>query len=145
ITLAEMNSGSVTNTATASAKFGTTTVTDTAFATVTADQKPAIKLTKPASPTTYVHAGQTITYTYVIENTGNVTVHGTAGDGSFEDRNNDANGNSPPTTTSLDPTDTVTCTGTHTITLAEMNSGPVTNTATASAKFRTTHAHSHPP
>ena len=69
----DLDAGSVTNVA--SATNGTvTSPTDTV--TVPATQKPELTLNKSASPLTYTTVGQTITYDYVLNNTGNVTLSG---------------------------------------------------------------------
>ncbi|HXJ81733.1 MAG TPA: MBG domain-containing protein [Candidatus Methylomirabilis sp.] len=47
---------------------------NTASLTIVGD--PALSLTKTANPTTYAYAGQTIVYTYVVQNTGVVTITG---------------------------------------------------------------------
>ena len=48
----------------------------TASATTTITQSPSLSITKNADDTTDVVAGQTITYTYVVTNTGNITIDG---------------------------------------------------------------------
>jgi uncharacterized repeat protein (TIGR01451 family) len=73
ITQADLDSGSVKNTAKASANG-----TDSNFddETVTADQNPALSLVKTASPVTYDEVGDVISYSYLVKNTGNVTLAG---------------------------------------------------------------------
>jgi hypothetical protein len=87
--------------------------------------QPSLSLTKTATPTTYTAAGQVITYAYVVTNTGSVTLSVTLTD----DRVAAADITCPPTS-NLIPGANVTCTGTYTITAADVSAGSVTNTAT---------------
>ncbi|MGH6736463.1 MAG: autotransporter domain-containing protein [Methyloceanibacter sp.] len=88
---------------------------------------PDFSFTKTASPTTYTQAGQVITYDYVLTNTGDQILNNV---GVTDDR--------VPVVTcsssSFAPTETITCTGSYTITSADIAAGSVTNTATASAE-----------
>ncbi|WP_394697739.1 beta strand repeat-containing protein [uncultured Methanomethylovorans sp.] len=130
VTQADINSGLVTNSATASGKFNSATVTsNTATAMVTATQTPTLTLTKSASPTTYNSVGQTITYTYTVTNSGNVDISGpiTVTDNKI--------GTVTLPSSSLAPGATVSGTATYTITHANINSGSVINQATASGIF----------
>src|SRR5207249_2916990 len=123
ITQADLDSGSVTNVASAHGFFGTTQVdspTDTK--TVTANQSPALTIVKSASPSTYSSVGATISYSYKVINTGNVTLSGpfTVTDNKTTDES------CPATPTSLSPNtgtvgspsagSSITCTSSYTIT-----------------------------
>lgn len=82
-----------------------------------------ITLTKTANPTTYTAAGQVINYTYVIKDNA-----GGGGLINFLTDNKVAAVNCP---TNIVPNNgTVTCTGSYTITAADVTSGSVTNLAT---------------
>src|SRR5262249_43138600 len=70
---ADLDAGSITNVATAS---GNGLTSNQATATVTGTQNRSISLTKTANPTTNSAVGQAVTYTYLIRNTGNVTLAG---------------------------------------------------------------------
>ncbi len=123
ITQADLDSGTVTNTATASAD-GITSAPDSA--TVIAAQGPALVLAKSASPLTYAAIGQVIAYEYVVTNAGNVTLSGP-----FVIDDDKATDESCPATASLDPGKSITCTASSTITQAELDVGSLTNTASA--------------
>ena len=73
ITQADLNSGSVTNMAKASAD-GIDSNEDTE--TVTAVQQKTLSLDKTASPATYDSVGDVISYSYLVTNTGNVRLAG---------------------------------------------------------------------
>jgi uncharacterized repeat protein (TIGR01451 family) len=90
-----------------------------------------LTLTTSANPTTYSQVGQTITYTYVIKNSGNVTL------GPSQFTVSDSHISTTPINcgaadTSLAPNETVSCTANYAITEADMTAGSVTNIATAS-------------
>jgi uncharacterized repeat protein (TIGR01451 family) len=110
--------------------FDGTQVNDTAQATVTANQTPDIDITKSADPVTYDAAGDEITYTFRVENTGNVTLTDvTVTDPMFPAMTCG--------TVTLIPGDTIICTATYTITQDDINAGAVLNTATVTAMFDT--------
>jgi large repetitive protein len=130
ITQADLDSGSVTNIATATAKFGETTVTSNQdTATVKAVQSPALSLVKTATPSTYDAAGQTISYSYLVTNIGNVTLSGP-----FTVSDNKA-AVTCPADTSLAPGASITCTASYVVTQTDLDNGSVTNTAKAKGSF----------
>jgi uncharacterized repeat protein (TIGR01451 family) len=135
ITQADLDHGSVTNTATASVD---DVVSDPDTETITAITNPTIFLAKTAEPPTYDYPGQVITYKYTITNIGNVTLHPPfkitddhIQNGPFECETDQP---LPP-----DPEKSVTCTEIYNITeedfKAKFMPKSVTNTATASVDF----------
>ena len=131
ITQADLNNGSVTNTAKASAG-GTDSNEDSE--TVTAVQSPSLLLDKTASPISADAVGDVISYTYLVSNNGNVRL---AGPVTVAD--DKATVSCPALSTIgnndgfLDPGESITCSASYAITQADLNNGSVTNTAKASA------------
>src|SRR5665647_388663 len=129
ITQEDINAGSVTNNANATGTFnGQEVKSNNVNETVTAEQNPALNITKTANPETYNVVDQTITYNYNVTNTGNVPVSGiTVTDNKTSvilDNNED-----------LAPGTSVNGTATYTITQDDINAGSVTNNANATGTF----------
>lgn len=125
ITQADLDYGSMTNTATATA--GATT-SPSANATIIATQNPQLNLQITPSPIVAFNLGQVVTYTFSLANTGNVTLNGPF---SVTDDTLPAV-NCAGATSPLAPGATTSCTGSYTITNADINAGFVTNYAIAS-------------
>jgi len=120
----DLDAGSVTNVASAS-NGAVTSPTDTE--TVTAVQNPHLALTKSASPTSYNAVGNVINYTLVATNDGNVTLGGV----SISDPTVGALSCTPAQPAALAPGGTLSCTGSHTVSQADLDAGSISNTATA--------------
>src|SRR5262249_35467400 len=82
-------------------------------------------LDKSASPMSYDHLGQPITYTYTVTNTGNVTLPGP-----FTVKDDKLPVVCPPTTP-LAPGDSLTCTASHAVTQADLDAGSITTAGSA--------------
>ncbi len=142
ITLQDLNTGSVTNTAqvTSDDPVGNPITDDSDDpntpapddATVTPiDQNPSIVITKidnPAADGSYNTLGELITYTIDITNDGNVTLI----NATITDPNADTV--VPGTIPSIDPGQTITVSATHVITQVDLDAGNVTNIASVSAE-----------
>jgi uncharacterized repeat protein (TIGR01451 family) len=133
VTQAEIDAGQdLVNTATADSN---QTGPDTDDATVPVSQAASLTLTKSASPTVYSAAGQVITYTYGLTNSGNVTLTGP-----FvitDDKVGTVTCGTSSSTLAPGASFGGTCTATYTIQAGDVkptNDGEVTNTATATAK-----------
>ncbi|MGO8875222.1 MAG: hypothetical protein ACLQNG_05575 [Acidimicrobiales bacterium] len=139
ITQADLDNGSVSDTATAtgeppdcsSSACATTSAGSTA--TVTLTQSPALTVVKSSPTGTYSAVGQTIVYDFLVTNTGNVTLHAIT----VTDTET-----APATQANLSPVDCPVstlapgaheaCSATYTVTLADLQHGSVKDTATAS-------------
>jgi uncharacterized repeat protein (TIGR01451 family) len=88
----------------------------------------SLSLTKTASASTYSEIDQLITYTYVIENTGNVALTGP-----FSVTDDKVSVScEQPTDGKLSPREKMSCSARYSITQADIDAGSVTNTASAS-------------
>lgn len=134
VTQADLTAGSVVNTAAATAKSpaGTTVSSTDSTATVTVNQIGALSIVKSATPSEAAayNAGQLITYTYVVSNTGNVPVTGVAVNEQAFTGTGTLSAISCPAT-QLSPAMQLTCTATYTLTQADVDSGSLLNTANA--------------
>ena len=131
VSQAEVNAGSITNTATGKAHFGDTAVPagEDSVTVNVQSQGPDLNLTKVVNPTTYNAAGVTLTYTYTLKNAGNVTLTG------FTVSDDKTTVDCGSAATSLNPGETTTCTATYVTTQADVDNGSVTNHATAHGAF----------
>jgi uncharacterized repeat protein (TIGR01451 family) len=136
VTQADFDAGSVDNTAVAT---GTDPATDPvtsspSSATFTTTPTPGLTVVKSASSTggSGLHAGDVITYSFVITNTGNVTLANDAVDeGSFTGSGSMSPVTCPSGAASLAPGAQVTCTATYHVTQADVDAGDLSNSATA--------------
>ena len=130
-----MNAGAVHNSATAC---GTPPAGAAACDTQTTDtpiiRLPVLTLVKSASPFTYDRVNQVISYSYLVTNIGNVSLPGPV-----TVTDDKATVSCPALSTVgnldgfLDPGESVTCSASHSITQADLDSGSVTNVAQAHA------------
>jgi len=133
ITQDDVDAGEVTNTATATATPPAgvdVPVSEPSTATVTAAAAPGLELVKSADVTTVTAAGQRIVYSFLVTNTGNVSMS------NIEIADDDFTGTGvlPPAVCperSLAPGDAQTCTSTYTVTQADVDAGTLQNTASA--------------
>ena len=128
-TQADVDTGSVTNTATASGtdSFDTTVTSNPSTVTVPANEATSsLSLSKSTTSTGYGAAGQSIPYNYLVTNTGTTTISSI---GISDNRIASADISCPDS--SLAPGASEPCTGSYTATQADVDAGSVTNTATA--------------
>ncbi len=108
---------------------------NSASASVTVGQAPALELVKTASPSTVTAAGQQVTYSFRVTNTGNVTISGLAiVEESFTGSGDLPTPTCPAAATSLAPGASVTCTSVYTVTAADLSGSGLSNTARAGGR-----------
>lgn len=135
VTQADLDGGSIKNTATYTAKnINNVEVQGSSSATVTASRAPALTITKTADTTPVTAAGQTVTYGFLVKNTGNVTLNSLKVADTMT-APADPTQMSPIScpATELLPGQVVLCTATYKVAQADMNKGSIVNSATASA------------
>jgi len=111
---------------------GSTLTSNTVTVNVGVTQSPGLSFSLSANPTTATTLGDVVTYTYTLTNTGNVTL-------TTPSITDDKVSNATCTDSSpLAPGATRVCTGTRTISQADLDDGSVINLATASATLGAT-------
>jgi LysM repeat protein len=126
ITQADLDKGSVETTATAIVSGISSNPVTTTVTTVSSP----LKLTKTANPVTYTHLGETITYSYVITNSGANPL----GPGQFvvTDAGIPTPINCGDAALTLASNATVSCSGTYTVSQADVDAASIATNATAS-------------
>ncbi|MEO6470059.1 MAG: hypothetical protein ABIP21_13255, partial [Acidimicrobiia bacterium] len=133
VTQADVDAGSISNTATINGLSPlNNSVTNTAGATVTADQAAAITLTKTATPTSGLFVGDTVTYTLTATNTGAVSLHNATITDPMVGLS--ALSCTPASGSTLAGGATMTCTGAYTVTQTDVDAGSISNTATVTSE-----------
>lgn len=129
ITQDDLNNGTVTNTATATA--GGTPSVNTATSTISTIAQPKLTLSIQTTPEASSKAGALITYTYTITNSGNVSLNSpyTITDNLI------SNITCPGAPNSIDPGEAAVCVGTRQLTAGDIANESVTNQATATAVY----------
>ena len=125
VTQADIDAGDVTNIASATSG-STTSPTDQVM--VPAVKTPELTMVKQATSVTFTLPGDTVSYSYVVTNTGNTTITApiTVSDNFIPSVT------CPPLPGGiLSPGSTLTCTGIYTVTQDDLDIGSVTNIATA--------------
>jgi hypothetical protein len=135
VTQADVDAGFISNTARAAGTTPDKTQIHSSVASANTQlpQKPGMQLVKSAN-TSSLAVGATVTYTYTVSNTGNVTVS----DIGIDETGFDGKGTTPATpvcaNTTLAPGASTTCTTTYQVTQADVDQGSVTNKAKAHGK-----------
>ncbi len=124
LTQADVDAGSVVNTATATGTPPTgAAVTATDTVTTTVSSAPAIVVDKQAGIPTGIGVGSTIAYTFIVTNTGNVSLTGIG-------ITDPKVGPVSCPSTALAPGASMTCTRSYALTQGDVDAGHVINTAT---------------
>jgi hypothetical protein len=130
VTQADLDAGSITNQATASAIFAGQTVSSASQSiTVLTFVGPRIRLQVTPNPTTYTSAGDFIVYTYTMTNTGSVPIYGP-----FTITDNKVTSFDCNTATSpLSIGGSTYCVGSYAVTQTDVDNGSVSNSASVAA------------
>ncbi|MBF4619527.1 hypothetical protein ITJ44_15740, partial [Clavibacter sp. VKM Ac-2873] len=133
LTQADIDAGKVTNSATATGTPPGDTPPPTSppsDSTVPGTQTPSLSVVKSADPGSITSAGETVSYSFVVTNTGNVTLTDVTVDETQFSGTGTLSEISYPTRT-LAPGASTTATASYVATQADVDAGSITNTATA--------------
>ncbi|MFT4286346.1 hypothetical protein [Nocardioides sp.] len=133
VTQADIDAGTITNSATATGTDSNgdeVTSEESNTATVEVSQEPSLTVVKSSDVDTVDAAADTITYTFTVTNTGNVTVTDIAINETSFSGTGELSAISCEATT-LTPKQTTVCTATYTVAQADINAGEISNAATA--------------
>ncbi|MFE4975801.1 hypothetical protein ACFRAR_27320 [Kitasatospora sp. NPDC056651] len=136
VTQADVDAGSVKNSATATGTppKGVPPVSPPSETTVTTTDEPGLSVVKSATTggqDDKLVAGETVTYSFAVRNTGNVTLKDVKiNEGEFTGHGKLSPVTCPKEATALAPGATVTCAATYVVTQADVDAGTVKNTAT---------------
>jgi len=137
ITQEDLDAGTVLNTASAGASTPVgldDAASGPSSALVSADVAAGLEVVKTVTPTTVTAAGASVEYSFLVTNTGNVTVANVDIDEiAFTGGGIAPVISCPPGAASLAPGDTVTCTASYEVTQNDVDAGTVSNTAVATA------------
>ena len=118
----------------ATASNGADVESPVASAQLPAIQSPAITIVKSAQAAIFATAGQTVTYEFLVTNTGNVTLTGAdVTEGEFSGTGELSPVVCPAGAASMAPGVQVTCTATYELTQADVDAGTVSNSASGTA------------
>ena len=125
VTQADLDAGGVTNVASAT---DGNTVSPTDTVNIGANQLPALSIDKSTPATDFTAAGEVISYSYVVTNTGNTTI--TDAISVSDDKISNVSCPVLPAG-GLTPSASITCTADYTLTQADVDAGEITNIASA--------------
>jgi uncharacterized repeat protein (TIGR01451 family) len=134
VTQADVDAGTLTNTAHAdgTSPGGTTATSDPSTITLPQAANPALTLVKTAAPAVITAAGELIHYTYVITNTGNLTLTGVGiAEKAFTGTGATPVPDCPGAPVTLLPGQFVTCTAVYPVTGGDLSAKTISNTAAA--------------
>ncbi|MFC1778198.1 hypothetical protein ACFL3I_12815, partial [Pseudomonadota bacterium] len=124
----DLDAGSVVNTATADSDQTVVPVDDTVTVNGPA-AVPSLSIDKSTTTLAYTAVSDTISYSYLLTNSGNVTLYQP-----FSVADDKATVTCPAAPASLAPTQSITCLATYTITQTDIDNGSVTNIASATGR-----------
>jgi uncharacterized repeat protein (TIGR01451 family) len=134
VTQADLDSGELSNVASVTGTTpdgGPTDPSDPSEVTIPVTEAPELDVVKSSDVATITTVGQTVTYSFLVTNTGNVTLSDVTVDDTEFSGSGELSPLSPASVATLAPGESATFTATYAVTQADLDSGTLTNTAVA--------------